>query len=182
MRCKAQHSLWLAATLAPLLILGAGSVDDMKEANDGLDMYFRDGDLLALTDQPLPIYPDTTAGESVMLERDFPDAPPQIPHTTEDMYPITLDENECLDCHHPENTVSKDDLPLPESHFKAPVMGKGAPGDPMIWVVKDYKIKDIVGGRYNCNMCHTPQASNVKTPNNSFISARKAKKTKKKTK
>ena len=51
---------------------------------------------------------------------------------------------------------------LSESHFTAAVMGKGGANDPMIWVVKDYKkIKDVVGARYNCSMCHTPQATNV---------------------
>jgi cytochrome c-type protein NapB len=167
----------MATGLVSLLILGAGSADDMKEAKDGLDLYFRDGALLALTEQSLPVYPDTATGESAELPRDFPDAPSLIPHTIEDMYPLTLDENECLDCHHPENAISKDDVPMPESHFQAPVMGKGAPGDPMIWVVKDYKkIKDVLGARYNCNMCHTPQAMNVETPNNRFISARKKRK------
>ncbi len=177
MRRTKQHSFWLAAAaLVPLLILGAGSVDKMKEPSDGLDMYFRDMALLALTDQPLPNFPDTAAGDSKLLARDFPDAPPQIPHTVEDMYPITASENECLECHHPDNASSKEDSPVPESHFKAPVMGKGGSQNPMLWVVKDYKkIKDVVGARYNCSMCHTPQARNVDTPNSRFISARKSK-------
>ncbi len=177
MQLNTQHSFWLVAALVPLLLLGAGSVGNTKEADDGLDLYFRENALLATTDQDLPVYPNTKTGESARLQRDFPDAPPQIPHTVEDMYPITLDENECLDCHEPENAIGKQDVPLPESHFRAPIMGKGAPGDPMVWVVKDYKkINELVGARYNCNMCHTPQASNVKTPNNRFVSARKKQK------
>jgi cytochrome c-type protein NapB len=177
MQRNAHRSFWMATALVPLLILGAGSADDMKAAKDGLDLYFRDGALLALTEQDLPVYPDTPTGESALLPHDFPDAPPLIPHTVEDMYPITLDENECLDCHDPENAISKEDVPLPESHFQAAVMGKGGPGDPMIWVVKDYKkIKDVVGARYNCDMCHTPQAENVDTPNSRFVTARKKRK------
>lgn len=177
MRRRMRHSFWLAAALVPLLVLGAGSADNKKEADDGMDMYFRDGDLLALTKQELPAYPDTAAGESNSLGRDFPDAPPQIPHTVEDMYPITAEDNECLECHSPENATSKDDVPLPESHFKAPVMGKGGPDDPMVWVVKDYKKSDeLFGARYNCNMCHTPQATNVSTPSNRFVAARKKQK------
>ncbi len=176
MQRKTQHRFWLAAALVPLLLIGAGG-DDVKEADDGLDMYFRDKALLSLTDQELPIYPASKTGESTKILRDFPDAPPQIPHTVEDMYPITLDENECLDCHHPENASSDKDSPLPESHFTAAVMGKGAPDDAMIWVVKDYKkVEDLVGQRYICSMCHTPQASNVQTPNNRFLSARKKQK------
>jgi cytochrome c-type protein NapB len=165
------------AGLVPLLVLGAGSVDDMKEVDDGLDVYFRDGDLLALTDQSIPEYPTTAAGEAASLGRDFPDAPPQIPHTVEDMYPITADDNECLECHHPDNATSKDDVPVPASHMMAPVMGKGGKGDPMVWVVEGYKeINDLYAARYNCSMCHTPQATNVSTPNNRFVAARKKQK------
>lgn len=178
MRHKPRHRTWLVAAVISLLTLGAGSVDEKKEAKDGLDVYFRQTDLLALADQSLPVYPNTKAGESAKLGRDFPDAPPGIPHTVEDMYPISVDDNACLECHHPDSATSKKDSPLPESHFSAPVMGKGDPGDPMIWVVKDYKMKDRVGARYNCSMCHTPQASNVKTPDNRFTPAKKKRKKK----
>ena len=75
MRLKVQTSFWLAAALALLVIACAGSNDASKDAGDGLDMYFRDGDLLALTDQSLPVYPDAMAGESKTLARDFPRRP-----------------------------------------------------------------------------------------------------------
>ena len=124
MQRRTQHSFWLVAALVPLLVLGAGSANNTEEAKDGLDLYFREKAVLVITDQALPVYPNTKTGESAKLLRDFPDAPPQIPHTVEDMYPITLDENECLDCHDPENAIGKKDVPLPESHFSAPVMGR----------------------------------------------------------
>jgi nitrate reductase cytochrome c-type subunit len=55
-------------------------------------------------------------------------------------------------------------------------MGKGAAHEPMVWVVKDYQqIQDVAGARYNCNMCHTPQATNVSTPKNDFDSPRSVK-------
>jgi nitrate reductase cytochrome c-type subunit len=88
------------------------------------------------------------------------------------MYPITLADNECLECHLPENATG-DDVPLPDSHFMVPVMGKGAANEPLVWVVKDYQqTPGTMGARYNCNMCHTPQATNVSTPKNSFDSPR----------
>jgi hypothetical protein len=44
----------------------------------------------------------------------------------------------------------------------------------MVWVVNGYqKNDDVFGARYNCNMCHTAQSTNVDTPNNRFVSARK---------
>ena len=35
------------------------------------------------------------------------------------------------------------------------------------------KTEDLAGMRYNCTMCHTPQASNVKMLGNRFVPARK---------
>jgi len=187
MRRRRRSDFWLLAALVAAFVPGAflgacaGTTEEgsPKEASssasgasDGLVVFFRDASLESLSDQALPEYPDADAGESTKIARDFPDAPPQIPHAVEEMYPITLAGNECLDCHLPENATG-DDVPLPESHFKAPVMGKGAAHEPMAWVVKDYrKTQGLMGARYNCNMCHTPQATNVSTPKNSFDSPR----------
>ena len=40
------------------------------------------------------------------------------------------------------------------------------------FIKKFQEIQDLMGARYNCNMCHTPQATNVATPENSFDSPR----------
>jgi nitrate reductase cytochrome c-type subunit len=183
MRRRLRSDFWLLALLVAVFVPGAflgacvgttekgspkGVPTFTPEADDGLDVFFRDASLSSLSDQALPEYPDADAGESTKIARDFPDAPPQIPHAVEEMFPITLAGNECLECHLPENATG-DDVPLPDSHFKAPVMGKGAVDQPMAWVVKDYQqTQDVMGARYSCNMCHTPQATNVSTPKNSF--------------
>ena len=190
MRRRLWSDFWLLAALVTVLVTGAllgacagtteeGSPTDASSSasgtSDGIVLFFRDASLESLSDQALPEYPDADAGESTKIARDFPDAPPQIPHAVEDMYPITLAGNECLECHLPENATGGD-VPLPESHFKAPVMGKGAVHEPMVWVVKDYRqIQDVAGARYGCNMCHTPQATNVSTPKNSFDAPRNVK-------
>jgi len=186
MRCKLRPDSWLPAALLAAFVsvaflgacmggAGPGARKSPMDADDGMNVFFRDVSLESLSDQALPRYPDSDAGESTKIARDFPDAPPQVPHTVEDMYPITRRDNECLNCHHPDNALGKEDSPLLDSHFEAPVMGKGAAQDPMIWVVKDYrKIQDVMGGRYNCNMCHTPQATNVATPKNGFRPPRRA--------
>jgi nitrate reductase cytochrome c-type subunit len=187
MRRRRRSDFWLLAALVAVFVPGAflgacagttekGSPTEASssasETGDGMVLFFRDASLESLSDQALPKYPEADAGESTKIARDFPDAPPQIPHAVEEMYPITLAGNECLECHLPENATD-DDVPLPESHFKTPVMGKGAAHDPMVWVVKDYRqSQDVAGARYSCNMCHTPQATNVSTPKNSFVSPR----------
>jgi cytochrome c-type protein NapB len=173
MRPRTQLSSWLVILALPFFAAGAGANEE--EVDDGIDVYFRDVDLSALSDQALETYPDDEAGESLLLNRSFPDAPPQISHTVVDMLPITLDDNECIECHHPDNVAGKEDAPLPKSHFSRAVMGAGGKGDSMVWVVKSYEdAKDVVGNRYNCNMCHTPQATNVDTPKSTFIRLERA--------
>ena len=175
MRRRAQLGSWLVVLVLPFLAAGAGATD--AEVDDGIDVYFREVELTALSDQALEKYPDVEAGESQLLERAFPGAPPQIPHSLEDMLPITLDDNECIECHHPDNVASKEDSPLPKSHFSRAVMGAGGKGESMVWVVKGYEdAKDVVGSRYNCNMCHTPQATNVNTPKSDFIRLKRSSK------
>ena len=168
MRCRAQLDFWLVIFVLSFFAPGAGANE--KEMDDGIDVYFRDVKLTALSDQALEKYTDTEAGESRLFDRSFPDAPPQISHSVADMLPITWDDNQCLECHHPDNVASEADAPLPKSHFLRAVMGKGPKGKSMVWVVKGYEqAKDVVGNRYGCIMCHTPQATNVDTPKNDFI-------------
>jgi nitrate reductase cytochrome c-type subunit len=169
MQRTTQPGWWLLGLVVPLLLLAAGGADLAEETDDGINVYFRDTELGALAKQDAAKFPGTDAGESQLIDRSFPDAPPSIPHTVEDMYPITPGDNECLECHHPDNAVEGTDIPLPETHFRQPVMAKGGKNDAMVWVVKSYKqAKDVVGSRYNCSMCHTPQADNVRTIKSTF--------------
>jgi len=154
----------------------AGSASAQGEVDDGLDVYFRDADLSAVSDQALVKYRSTDAGESQAFERSFPGAPPLIPHTLEDMLPIMIDDNECLECHHPDNVGSEADMPIPESHFKGPVMAKGKKGQGMAWVVQGYEVREKVGARYVCTMCHVPQATNVKSLPSRFVREKSPKK------
>jgi len=170
MRHWMQPGTWqviLAITVA--IAACAYAAGPSKEVDDGIDVYFRDADVAAWSDQALEAYPSTDAGDASLLERAFPGAPPQIPHSVEDMLPITADDNECLNCHDPENATSKADAPIPESHFIQPVMGAGKKGSPMTWVVEGFeKGSNLYGARYNCNMCHTPQATNVRVLDSTF--------------
>jgi cytochrome c-type protein NapB len=141
--------------------------------DDGLDVYFRNADVGVMGGQDAAVYIAVEPGDSEPLERAFPGAPPQISHTIQDMLPISFEDNSCLDCHHPENTTSKEEAPVPDSHFERPVMGKGQQGEPLVWVVKTYeKTSDVAGARYNCVTCHTPQALNVRTPRSLFLTGK----------
>jgi nitrate reductase cytochrome c-type subunit len=169
MRRTTRPSGWLVALLVPLLLLAIGGTDPAMEMDDGIDVYFRDTALGALAKQDAAKFPTTDAGEAELIARSFPDAPPVVPHTVEDMYPITANDNECLECHHPDNAAEGSDIPLPKTHFRRAVMAEGGEGDLMVWVVKSYEnTGDLVGSRYNCNMCHTPQAENARTVKSTF--------------
>jgi cytochrome c-type protein NapB len=170
MRCRIQpRSQWLLGLVVPLLLLGAGAGDIAKETDDGIDVYFRDTDLGALAKQDVTKYPDTDAGDAELVKRSFPDAPPVVPHTVEDTFVITADDNECLECHHPDNAEEGIDIPMTKTHFRQPVMAKGGEDSPMTWVVEGYRqVEDLAGTRYNCSMCHAPQAENVRTIESTF--------------
>lgn len=173
MRSGARLGPWVL--ILALVLVGAAASQRVPEVDDGIDVYFRSTGVLALSDQGRARYPVEDPGESELLERAFPDAPPQIPHSVEEMLPIALGDNECLECHDPEN-AGEDDIPFPESHLSRPVIAEGPRGSPMASVVKAYrKGDDLVGARYLCSTCHTPQAKNVRTPKTRFIREKVAK-------
>ena len=169
MERNTKFAAWILALLALVLMAPSEGEEGMAEVDDGVDVYFRDADLGAMSSQALAAYGDADPGDAGTLERSFEGAPPQILHTVEDMLPITSGSNDCLDCHHPENTTDEEDYPIPDSHFQQAVMARGQPGESMVWKVQGYKKSDDVAGtRFSCTMCHTPQAMNVKTPASLF--------------
>jgi cytochrome c-type protein NapB len=156
----------LVSTVAGLPVLAAEPatvpVAAAKEVDDGLDVPFRQAEILSTAPQAQEVYIETAPGESTKLERAYPGAPPQVPHEMESMLPITGESNDCLECHLPENATEKKDVPTPKSHFERPIIGESKPGEAMVTVVKGYeKQKELLGSRYHCNMCHLPQATNV---------------------
>lgn len=156
-----------------LIVAASAAIGEEGQApeGDGLDLYFRSAELGALSPQEQPLYGEEEPGDSQRIDRAFEGAPPQIPHTVEDMLPITRDSNECIDCHHPSQAVGEGEVPLPESHFEQAVMAAGAPGEGQVWKVKGYKKgQDVAPSRYNCSMCHAAQAVNVNTPASGFRS------------
>ncbi len=147
-----------------LLLAASAESPPQHEVDDGIDLGFREVEILSTAPQAQETYPDSAAGESKKLERAYPGAPPQIPHEVESMLPITRETNDCLDCHLPENAKDKKDVPTPKSHFQRPIIAEGKPGEAMATVVKGYKAqKELLGTRYNCDMCHVPQAADVKS-------------------
>ena len=44
-------------------------------------------------------YPTTKAGESDRIAKSYHTAPPMVPHTVAEYLPITMETNECMECH-----------------------------------------------------------------------------------
>ncbi len=105
-----------------------------------------------ITDVPEPRvyhYKDAAPGQSKLLPRGYPGAPPQVPHAVNDFLPITQESNLCLACHaQPDQWNKKREagmpVPIPPSHYTD---RRNAPD----------KVTDhLIGARYNCNQCHVP--------------------------
>ncbi|AJC94294.1 periplasmic nitrate reductase, small subunit, cytochrome c550 protein [Campylobacter volucris] len=100
-------------------------------------------------------YSQASAGEAVLIERSFENAPPLIPHTLDGMLPIVKDNNICLSCH--DQSVAKDvgATPLPKSHY--------------FDFRKNKSTKDMISeARFNCTQCHVPQSDAKPLVGNSF--------------
>jgi cytochrome c-type protein NapB len=106
---------------------------------------------------PDPVNENTSdPGEEPTLPRAFSDAPPRISHGITEFLPITLRENQCMDCHKVEKKEEGEPTPIPQSHF---VDLRNAP---------DYVREDVAGARYLCITCHVPQTGAAPLVENEF--------------
>jgi nitrate reductase cytochrome c-type subunit len=102
-------------------------------------------EILATGDVGDNVYESAPPGQSDVLEREYPGAPPLIPHNISGLV-ITKDENSCLTCHTqgislgPDHTATK----IPESHY--------------IDIPTGTRSESLQGMRYNCLLCHLPQS------------------------
>jgi cytochrome c-type protein NapB len=103
--------------------------------------------------QPIP-------GKVKTQPASFNAAPPMIPHSIEGMVPITRNSNMCLQCHRPQAAKSMHITAIPPSHFVDNFEG-------------DKKSSKLAGSRYNCTLCHAPQAKLDPVIENKFESLKK---------
>jgi cytochrome c-type protein NapB len=125
-------------------------------------------------------YSKTVAGTSKKIERAFENAPPMVPHDTEGMLPITIDNNQCKTCHVDSAPYDKTIPEVPKSHF--------TDYRPMTTLANDGRIEKegkavdntsdlkttskslttLAGSRFNCSQCHAPQSEGNNVPQNVF--------------
>jgi len=130
---------------------------------------------------------DTTTGDKTMygtgepmsgykIKRAFQDAPPMIPHSTEGLLPITIENNSCTGCHDPAVAESMGATPIPKSHFinfRPEHMYSLKEGfkksiDVMKNEVSIKEIPTLSGSRFSCTQCHAPQSTGKLVVKNNF--------------
>jgi nitrate reductase cytochrome c-type subunit len=84
-------------------------------------------------------------GDSATRPRPNSKFPPVVPHSVEDLGPITKTDNPCLDCHDPEAAAYGDAPAVPPSHLIDLRRSPDVSGD------------EVVGARYLCVSCHVAQ-------------------------
>ena len=95
-------------------------------------------------------YAGKRPGTQPVVARTFSTQPPVIPNAVDNFDEVTLTENQCLDCHGPDNYVKKNSPKLGDSHFLAAG-------------------KTFDASRHVCTSCHVPQVDAPALVENRFI-------------
>ncbi|MCP4571399.1 MAG: nitrate reductase cytochrome c-type subunit; periplasmic nitrate reductase electron transfer subunit [bacterium] len=113
----------------------------MEVADD--DLSYRNEPLLADSATPGGAITAGDPGDNVPPTRSFENAPPVIPHNTDGYFPITADDNMCLECHAPENAEDAEATSVPASHLYD--------------IRRDTQLTTVNPANFACNLCHAPQ-------------------------
>lgn len=81
-------------------------------------------------------------GDSELQARSNAEFPPVIPHSVQDLGPITLSENPCLECHNTDVAEDMGAVAVPASHRMDLRNSPGEYGD------------EVTGARLVCTSCH----------------------------
>ncbi|MFO1376606.1 MAG: nitrate reductase cytochrome c-type subunit [Steroidobacteraceae bacterium] len=112
----------------------------------------------ATTDQAPVVH--TQLGKKPGLQqkivRTFDGQPPLIPHATDNFDEVTVDANQCLDCHGADVFQKKNAPKIPVTHF----VGR----DGQTLAGTDER-------RHSCTLCHVPQFDAPPLVGNSFVGA-----------
>lgn len=142
---KTQLKLSMAA-LAACLSLSAFAADAPKSMR-GLDVAAPDP---VASDMK---YVGSRPGTQTPVARTFSTQPPVIPHAVENYDEVTLEGNQCLDCHGATNYQKKNAPKVGDSHF----------------VTRDgKKLSESSAARHNCTQCHVPQVDAPPLVDNAF--------------
>ncbi len=107
-----------------------------------------------------PFPEKSPGGAQVLIPRTFTGQPPLVPHAIARYEPITVEQNDCLDCHISDELNGKKMPRMGDNHFVPP--GPGGGGNPVV---------DMA--RYECTTCHVQQVDAPPLIENDFVGWRK---------
>jgi cytochrome c-type protein NapB len=148
--------IWTALLVFSLILGGVLAIPDGPRAIPDTEVGLSKASVF---DTPAPEMiqrNESEPGDQSVIAPGFPDEPRLIPHGIGDYLPITLDENQCVDCHAVEEKEPGEPTPIPRSHY---VDMRHAPED-----VQD----EVAGARYNCVSCHISPGENPLLVDNAF--------------
>ena len=108
------------------------------------ELSYRNEPLMDPSDTPVPSFAAADPGDAELMSRAFENSPPLIPHNTDDLLPISIGDNQCLDCHLPENAEDSGATATPASHLYD--------------MRRDVQLTDLNPANFNCTQCHATQA------------------------
>ena len=93
-------------------------------------------------------YQGKKPGQQQMVARTFNGQPPVIPHTLDNFDEITLEDNQCVECHGLAKYKEKNAPKMADSHFKA---------------------QQVDMTRWQCNTCHVAQVDAAPLVKQNFV-------------
>ena len=145
---KKYHFRLTLATLAAVVLSVGCAASYEKVAYEkvnsmrGTDVSTADAPFEAKT------YQGKKPGQQQLVVRTFNGQPPVIPHTLDNFDEITLEDNQCIECHGLARYKEKNAPKMGESHFKD---------------------QQVVMTRWQCNTCHVPQVDAAPLVKQNFI-------------
>ncbi|QWU80161.1 periplasmic nitrate reductase NapAB, small subunit, periplasmic diheme cytochrome c550 protein [Campylobacter novaezeelandiae] len=148
-----KKKIFLVSTAAALFLVACGINSGISSEQIGLrKASLENENKVILADIN---YSAAQPGEASVYDRSYENAPPLIPHSIEDLLPITKDNNSCLSCHDKAIATDVGATPIPPTHYYDFRHNKSM-GD----VISDT--------RFNCTQCHVPQSDAKPIVGNTF--------------
>ena len=121
------------------------STDAESAVIDDINMGLSKMSVFDTPTPPVAKFGNIEPGELDRLPIAYSTLPPQIGHAIDEYMPITLEENECIDCHDRRKLLKREwrigkKLPMPDNHYGS--------------FNKQGGVEDVAGARYNCTQCH----------------------------
>lgn len=121
------------------------SNDTESAVLDDINMGLSKESVFDIPTPPVANFATTEPGELDRLPLAYSTLPPQIGHAIDEYMPITMEENECIDCHDRRKLLKREwkigkKLPMPDTHYGSFAKQGGS--------------EDVAGSRYNCTQCH----------------------------